>query len=155
MLDHMSRGRFELGVGRGVSPVEVGFYGVEPDARAPLFAEALAALRAALTTERLDFAGEHWQFHDAPMELRPLQQPHPPIWVGVEICRRRRARRARGLQLHHRASGRCGARHHGRGPRGRRRCSRLMGLARFIVIAEDDERHWRWRGAHIPSGSRA
>ncbi len=138
MLDHMSRGRLELGVGRGVSPVEVGFYGIEPDARAPLFAEALAALRAALTTDRLDFAGERWNFHDVPMELRPLQQPHPPIWVGVENPEgaERAARErfhfitahpveaARAIMASARAAG--GA-------------QRLMGLARFIVIAEDDE----------------
>ncbi len=138
MLDHMSRGRFELGVGRGVSPVEVGFYGVEPDARAPLFAEALAALRAALTTDRLDFAGEHWNFHDVPMELRPFQQPHPPIWVGVEnpegaeraahagfsFITAHPVDAARAIMDAARAAG--GA-------------ERLMGLARFIVIAEDDE----------------
>ena len=84
MLDQMSGGRFELGVGRGVSPIEVGFYGIAPDDRAPIFLEALAVLRAALTTSTLTFAGRHYSFTDVPMELAPYQKPHPPLWVGVE-----------------------------------------------------------------------
>src|SRR5215468_3654152 len=53
MLDHMSGGRLEVGVGRGVSPIEVGFYGVDP-AEGPLrFAEALKVIRQGLTSEKL------------------------------------------------------------------------------------------------------
>src|ERR1700691_236296 len=41
MLDQMSGGRFKLGVGRGVSPIEVGFYGVKPDDRVAIYRETL------------------------------------------------------------------------------------------------------------------
>jgi alkanesulfonate monooxygenase SsuD/methylene tetrahydromethanopterin reductase-like flavin-dependent oxidoreductase (luciferase family) len=84
MLDQMSGGRFQLGIGRGVSPIEVGYYGVDPEERTERFREALALLRMGLTQKTLDFAGKYYTFHDVPMELEPLQKPHPPIWVGVE-----------------------------------------------------------------------
>ncbi|MFB7868086.1 LLM class flavin-dependent oxidoreductase [Streptomyces sp. NPDC056069] len=45
-----------------------------------LFNETLAVLTYGLTHSRLSFEGEHYQFHDVPMELKPLQQPYPPLW---------------------------------------------------------------------------
>src|SRR5688572_26611257 len=81
ILDHLSGGRLELGVGRGVSPYELGYYGVTDGASArSIFDEALAVIVAGLTHERLTFEGRHFQYRDVPMELRPLQQPYPPIW---------------------------------------------------------------------------
>ncbi len=83
MLDHLSGGRFELGVGRGVSPIEVGFYGVNPAHGARQFPEALRVVLKGLTAEELTFAGEFYRFDKVPMVLRPLQTPHPPLWYGV------------------------------------------------------------------------
>jgi alkanesulfonate monooxygenase SsuD/methylene tetrahydromethanopterin reductase-like flavin-dependent oxidoreductase (luciferase family) len=80
MLDHLSGGRLEVGIGRGVSPYELQHFGVdEADARS-MFDEALAVLVAGLTHERLTFAGRHLRYEDVPMELRPLQRPYPPLW---------------------------------------------------------------------------
>ena len=84
MLDQMSGGRFQLGVGRGVSPIEVGYFAVDPEQRSERFGEALALLRMGLTQKTVDFAGKYYTFRDVPMELEPLQKPHPPIWVGIE-----------------------------------------------------------------------
>jgi alkanesulfonate monooxygenase SsuD/methylene tetrahydromethanopterin reductase-like flavin-dependent oxidoreductase (luciferase family) len=83
MLDHSSGGRFELGVGRGVSPIEVGFYGVNPADGARQFPEALKCIKQGLTSEELTFSGEFYRFDRVPMVLKPLQQPHPPLWYGV------------------------------------------------------------------------
>jgi alkanesulfonate monooxygenase SsuD/methylene tetrahydromethanopterin reductase-like flavin-dependent oxidoreductase (luciferase family) len=83
MLDHLSGGRFELGVGRGVSPIEVGFYGVNPADGARQFPEALRAIKQGLTSDELTFAGEFYRFDRVPMVLKPLQKPHPPLWYGV------------------------------------------------------------------------
>jgi alkanesulfonate monooxygenase SsuD/methylene tetrahydromethanopterin reductase-like flavin-dependent oxidoreductase (luciferase family) len=80
MLDHLSGGRLELGVGRGVSPYELGYFGVEADRTRALFDEALSVIIAGLTHARLTFEGRHYQFRDVPMELHPLQQPYPPLW---------------------------------------------------------------------------
>jgi alkanesulfonate monooxygenase SsuD/methylene tetrahydromethanopterin reductase-like flavin-dependent oxidoreductase (luciferase family) len=83
MLDHLSNGRFELGVGRGVSPIEVGFYGVDSAAGSRQFPEALRVIKNGLTSDELSFSGEFYKFHKVPMVLRPFQKPHPPLWYGI------------------------------------------------------------------------
>ncbi len=83
MLDQMSGGRLELGVGRGISPYEVGYYGVDPATGAERFAEALVVLLKGLTQRRLHHEGKYFTFRDVPMEMRPVQQPHPPLWYGA------------------------------------------------------------------------
>jgi alkanesulfonate monooxygenase SsuD/methylene tetrahydromethanopterin reductase-like flavin-dependent oxidoreductase (luciferase family) len=83
MLDQLSNGRLELGVGRGVSPIEVGFFGVDPAEGPRRFAEALKVIRQGLTSERLTFDGEYYRFKEVPMVLKPVQRPHPPLWYGV------------------------------------------------------------------------
>ena len=83
MLDQMSGGRFELGVGRGVSPIEVGFFGVNPHDGSRQFPEALRLIKQGLTTDELTFSGEFYRFNNVPMVLKPMQRPHPPLWYGV------------------------------------------------------------------------
>src|SRR3954453_18021999 len=83
MLDQLSRGRFELGVGRGISPIETAYYGINPDHRQKMYLEALQILRQALTQRTLTFHGEFYRYADVPMELEPLQKPHPPFWAGA------------------------------------------------------------------------
>jgi alkanesulfonate monooxygenase SsuD/methylene tetrahydromethanopterin reductase-like flavin-dependent oxidoreductase (luciferase family) len=80
MLDQLSGGRLELGVGRGVSPYELGCFGVDPAGTREIFDEALAVIIAGMTRDRLTFAGNHHRYDDVPMEVRPLQQPYPPLW---------------------------------------------------------------------------
>jgi alkanesulfonate monooxygenase SsuD/methylene tetrahydromethanopterin reductase-like flavin-dependent oxidoreductase (luciferase family) len=80
MLDQLSGGRLELGVGRGVVPYELRHHGVDPDDTRAMFNEALAVLVAGLTNRRLIFAGRYYQYDDVPMELHTLQQPYPPLW---------------------------------------------------------------------------
>ena len=83
MLDHISDGRFEVGVGRGVSPFELAYYGISfMDAR-EIFEEALDVVAAGLRNERLSHRGRHYRFDSVPMELRPRQRPNPPFWYGV------------------------------------------------------------------------
>jgi alkanesulfonate monooxygenase SsuD/methylene tetrahydromethanopterin reductase-like flavin-dependent oxidoreductase (luciferase family) len=83
MLDQMSGGRLELGVGRGVSPIEVGFYGVDAASGPRQFPEALRVLKQGLTSDVLTFKGEFYQFDGVPMVLKPVQRPHPPLWYGL------------------------------------------------------------------------
>src|SRR5262249_1099746 len=83
MLDELSGGRFELGVGRGISPIETAYYGVNPDNRQKMYLEALQILHQALTGRTLTFHGEFYHYADVPIELEPFQKPHPPFWAGA------------------------------------------------------------------------
>src|SRR5471030_2519158 len=83
MLDQMSGGRLELGVGRGISTYEVGYYGVDPATGPARFAEALEVILKGLTHPRLDHAGKYFTFKGVPMEMQPVQRPHPPLWYGA------------------------------------------------------------------------
>ena len=83
MLDQMSRGRLDLGVGKGISSIEVGYYGVDPAKTDKIFGEAMSVIMQALTQKSMTFKGEFFDFKDVPMELAPYQQPHPPLWYGV------------------------------------------------------------------------
>ena len=65
MLDHLSEGRLEVGVGRGVSPIELGFFGVEAETSADIAAEALAVIKLGISNERLNHQGRYFQFDDA------------------------------------------------------------------------------------------
>jgi alkanesulfonate monooxygenase SsuD/methylene tetrahydromethanopterin reductase-like flavin-dependent oxidoreductase (luciferase family) len=83
MLDQMSRGRFLLGIGKGISPIEVGYYGIDYKNADKMFGESFAVIRQALTQKTVDFEGEFFRFKNVPMELAPFRQPHPPLWYGV------------------------------------------------------------------------
>jgi alkanesulfonate monooxygenase SsuD/methylene tetrahydromethanopterin reductase-like flavin-dependent oxidoreductase (luciferase family) len=79
----MSRGRFLLGIGKGISPIEVGYYGVDFKNADKVFAEVLTIIRQALTEQRVDFEGEFFRYKDVPFVVEPFQKPHPPLWYGV------------------------------------------------------------------------
>jgi natural product biosynthesis luciferase-like monooxygenase protein len=83
MLDNLSGGRVELGVGRGYQPIEYAGFGIDQAQSREIFDEALEVIRRAWTHERLDFEGVHFRFHDVEVRPRPLQQPHPPIWLAA------------------------------------------------------------------------
>jgi hypothetical protein len=83
MLDQMSQGRLMLGVGRGISPIELRFYGLDPEKTPGMYAESLEILLRGMANPTLTFQGEHYSFRDVPMELAPYQTPHPPLWYGL------------------------------------------------------------------------
>jgi alkanesulfonate monooxygenase SsuD/methylene tetrahydromethanopterin reductase-like flavin-dependent oxidoreductase (luciferase family) len=83
MLDHLSRGRLDMGFGRGSSPIELEYYGIDPDDAPRLYAEALDVVLRGLQEKTLDAQTRDHKFSNVPMELAPLQRPHPPLWYGV------------------------------------------------------------------------
>jgi len=82
MLDHLSHGRLDVGVGRGVSPYELKFHNVEHDQSRDIFIDAFNCIRAGLTTDRLTYKGDTYVYENVPIALHPLQQPHPPFWYA-------------------------------------------------------------------------
>jgi alkanesulfonate monooxygenase SsuD/methylene tetrahydromethanopterin reductase-like flavin-dependent oxidoreductase (luciferase family) len=82
MLDHLSHGRLDVGVGRGVSPYELKYHKVEHDQSREIFIDAFKCISAGLVTDSLSYKGEHYAYENVPIALRPLQQPHPPFWYG-------------------------------------------------------------------------
>jgi alkanesulfonate monooxygenase SsuD/methylene tetrahydromethanopterin reductase-like flavin-dependent oxidoreductase (luciferase family) len=83
MLDHLSGGRVDMGFGRGSSPIELEYYGAHTAEAPDVYAEGVEVILQGLTQEVLNFRGRHFSFTDVPMEMHPLQRPHPPIWYGV------------------------------------------------------------------------
>jgi alkanesulfonate monooxygenase SsuD/methylene tetrahydromethanopterin reductase-like flavin-dependent oxidoreductase (luciferase family) len=80
ILDHLCHGRLDVGVGRGVSPFELNYHKVDPETSREVFVDALDCVLAGLTRERLTYHGKHFAYDNVPMEVKPLQQPYPPIW---------------------------------------------------------------------------
>jgi alkanesulfonate monooxygenase SsuD/methylene tetrahydromethanopterin reductase-like flavin-dependent oxidoreductase (luciferase family) len=85
MLDQMSGGRLEVGVGKGISPFEVAYFGIKHDEAQPMYVEALDVILAGLTGKTLTHKGKYYSFENVPIELWPAQKPHPPLWYGVVV----------------------------------------------------------------------
>jgi alkanesulfonate monooxygenase SsuD/methylene tetrahydromethanopterin reductase-like flavin-dependent oxidoreductase (luciferase family) len=83
MLDQMSHGRVMFGVGRGISPIELRYYGLNPDETPAMYAEALEVILRGLTSPTLTFEGKYYNFRDVPVEMQPFQKPRPPLWYGL------------------------------------------------------------------------
>jgi len=84
-VDHLSNGRLEMGLGAGWSEAEFRMYGMPfPSAadRIRRLEEACEMLTLLWTEPRATFAGRYYQLRDAIAEPKPLQRPHPPLWVG-------------------------------------------------------------------------
>jgi alkanesulfonate monooxygenase SsuD/methylene tetrahydromethanopterin reductase-like flavin-dependent oxidoreductase (luciferase family) len=83
MLDQLSNGRLELGVGRGASVFELAYYNVPFLESKYMFEEAIEVLKKGLREDRLNHAGEKYVYRDVPMEVPPVQKPNPPFWFGA------------------------------------------------------------------------
>lgn len=84
-VDHLSGGRLEFGLGAAWAEVEHTMLGLEfgtVGERMDRFEEACQVIRSLWTSNRVTFTGSHYQLTDAVSEPKPVQQPHPPIWVG-------------------------------------------------------------------------
>jgi probable F420-dependent oxidoreductase len=81
-LDALSGGRVVLGVGAGWVAAESAMLGVPFAERGPMTDEHLLAMRELWTSPAPSFAGKYTQFSGLTFEPKPVQKPHPPIWVG-------------------------------------------------------------------------
>lgn len=81
-LDCVSRGRAEVGVVAGGSGRPFAAFGIDPNRPVARFNEALALMKACWTEPEINFDGNIWKLEHASMEPKPVQKPHPPLWLG-------------------------------------------------------------------------
>ncbi len=83
-VDHLSDGRLEFGIGAAWAANEHEMYGISGlDHRVGVFSEGLQVIRSLWTEERTDFDGRYFKMRNAVANPKPVQKPHPPIWVGA------------------------------------------------------------------------
>src|SRR5579872_130638 len=165
MLDQLSRGRLQLGLGRGAVWPEQEIYDVDPATVPERYAEALEIVLAALNSTTVSYTGKHLRIKEFEMVLRPYQKPRPPLWYGIgnpESAVWAAANDVNVVSLQPASVA--------RGPldRYREEWTRLgksaaklpfLGLARHVVVADTDEEarrvaraafpRWRASFAHI------
>jgi probable F420-dependent oxidoreductase len=86
-LDQMSHGRLTVGIGIGGGigrrlPFNEAIFGYSSERRVRRFTEGLQVMKALWTKPAASVQGVFWHFENVPMEPKPLQKPHPPIWFG-------------------------------------------------------------------------
>ena len=87
LLDLLSGGRVNWGAGRGFARVEFEAFGVPPEESAARFRETVEIVLRAWTDERLSFSGEHFRFDGIEVLPKPMQRPHPPVWLAASSDR--------------------------------------------------------------------
>jgi alkanesulfonate monooxygenase SsuD/methylene tetrahydromethanopterin reductase-like flavin-dependent oxidoreductase (luciferase family) len=83
VLDVLSGGRVECGVGRGMDPGHFGAFAVEQAESAERLVEGIEILRRAWSAGTFSFEGAHHRLRDVSLAPRPVQRPHPPIRVAA------------------------------------------------------------------------
>ncbi len=82
MLDCMSNGRLISGFARGI-PREYNVYGVDQRQSRERYEEAYEIILKAWDEEAFSYQGKNWSYRDVAIWPRPLQQPHPPVWIPI------------------------------------------------------------------------
>jgi F420-dependent oxidoreductase-like protein len=83
-VDHLSGGRLEFGIGAAWAEAEHRMFGIEGlDHRVGRLRESLEAMISLWTKDRTTLDGRYYHFVDAIADPKPIQKPHPPIWIGA------------------------------------------------------------------------
>ena len=82
-LDAMSGGRFVLGIGIGYRDEEYTAFGIQRSERIPRLIEAMEIIRLLWTEDEVEYNGTYYQVPKVRVATRPVQKPHPPIWVAA------------------------------------------------------------------------
>jgi alkanesulfonate monooxygenase SsuD/methylene tetrahydromethanopterin reductase-like flavin-dependent oxidoreductase (luciferase family) len=95
-LDVMSGGRLVFGAGLGYRDVEFKAFGTTAQERVQRLEENLEAIKRLWTEDDVSMKGSHFELDRATVSLKPIQKPHPPIWLGAnaDVAVRRAARLA-------------------------------------------------------------
>jgi alkanesulfonate monooxygenase SsuD/methylene tetrahydromethanopterin reductase-like flavin-dependent oxidoreductase (luciferase family) len=89
----LSNGRLVVGVGLGASTQHYPAYGLSREGRVTRFRENLEIMKRLWTGDKVTLDGRFSHLENIPMQPKPVQRPHPPIWLGghVEAALRRAA----------------------------------------------------------------
>ena len=145
MLDHLSKGRFEFGIGRGANPHELEALGFDRTTVGDMYAESYEILMKYFSSDVLSHRGKFWNVDKLPVTVKPYQKPHPKIWYAVATAD------SAVWPAHHNVNIICG------GPEAKVRDiseryrleaaahhpssadEALIGIWRYVVVAETDE----------------
>ncbi|MPY92730.1 MAG: LLM class flavin-dependent oxidoreductase [Acidimicrobiia bacterium] len=144
VLDNLSGGRMELGIGMGYAPHEFRGFGIPQSRRVSLTEEGIEVLRLAWSGEPFSFEGRRWRFQDVRVTPAPVQPGGPPLWIAA-MSPGGAARAARfGTHLLPQGARdvvldpwRQQLRESGRDPDGFR-----VGIIRSVLVTDDPERDW-------------
>lgn len=98
LADILSNGRFDLGVGQGYTHDEFNAFCIDRAERAPRLREGVELMRRLFTEDKVTFNGRFTRTHEMTLAPKPVQQPHPPLWIGARGPRA--VRRAAELGAH-------------------------------------------------------
>jgi alkanesulfonate monooxygenase SsuD/methylene tetrahydromethanopterin reductase-like flavin-dependent oxidoreductase (luciferase family) len=82
MLDCLSGGRVDLGSGRSTTPAELYGFGLDPEESRAQWLEGLESVARLLAEQDVELDGQFVKMPKRTVYPRPVQQPHPPLWVG-------------------------------------------------------------------------
>lgn len=82
-LDLISNGRLEFGTGRSATWTEVGAFGIDPDATKEMWDEVIRAIPRMWTEDEFEWNGKYFKMPPRNVLPKPIQDPHPPMWVAV------------------------------------------------------------------------
>lgn len=83
VLDILSHGRLEFGTGRSATWTELGGFGVDPDSTKKTWDEIVRVIPKMWTQERFGYQGDCFSMPERAIVPKPIQKPHPPMWVAV------------------------------------------------------------------------
>ena len=83
MADIISNGRLDFGIGKGSEPVEYRKFGFDQSEATARFREAMEVIRQAWSDEPVQFQGKHFTYNNVNVLPKPIQRPHPRLWVGA------------------------------------------------------------------------
>ena len=144
VLDNISNGRVELGVGMGYAPHEFAGFGIPVSRRVSLMDEGLEVLSRAFSGETFSFAGKRYQFEDVRITPGFVQEGGPPLWIAAMSAAgaRRAARfnthflpqgdRAQTLDVWHAAHAEAGTSTE----------DKRIGIIKGVFVTDDVEREW-------------
>jgi alkanesulfonate monooxygenase SsuD/methylene tetrahydromethanopterin reductase-like flavin-dependent oxidoreductase (luciferase family) len=145
MLDQLSSGRFEFGVGRGINPHEIEALGVSRETLPDAYLESYEIMKKFFTTGAVDHVGKVWNIKDYTATMRPFQTPYPAMWYatatadsavwparqGMNIICRGTSENVRAISDRYRLEA--------AQAEGGARAGALLGIWQYVVVAETDE----------------